>query len=101
MEWKTCTVCGHEFEHNEERQLIVCRHGRMMCPCGVYGYACLSHQQEVPEVNGKREPIRLSVTPLPGDWELETVSAGLDILRAAMRQPMPAGLLGSDEEFGL
>lgn len=96
-----CAICGHEFEYTEERQLIVCEHGQMLCPCGVYGYACLHHQQEVPEVNGKRDPILLSVTHLPGDWELETVHAGLTVLKAAMRQPVPAGLMGSDEEFGL
>jgi hypothetical protein len=101
MEWKTCTVCGHEFGRTEERQLITCQHGWMLCPCGVYGYACLHHEREVPEVDGRRDPIVMTVTPLPGDWELEAVSAGLKLLKAVMRQPQPAGLMDSDEEFGL
>ena len=100
MDWKTCAVCDREFERAEERELIVCEHGSMLCPCGVYGYACLRHQREIRE-SGSKSQLRLSVMAMPGDWELEVVSAGLTVLRAVMRQPQPAGLMDGDEERGL
>lgn len=91
MEWKTCKICGHEFGGTEERELLVCEHGTMLCPCGTYGYVCLSHDRDVPRVNGKKEPMKLSVMVLPGNWELEVVSAGLQVLKATMRQPLTVG----------
>jgi len=88
-----CSICGHEFEPGEERMFVPCGHGVTLCPCGVYGYSCMSHQGG--------ETIRMSLTHLPGDLVLETVSAGLEVLAVTMREPVLAGLMGSDEEYGL
>jgi hypothetical protein len=102
MDYKTCAVCDHEFGILEERLLVVCEHGTMLCHCGVYAYACLSHQQEVPRTPGsfKRPPLHMSTMVLPGNWEIEAVMAGHQVIRATMRQPLTVSVEGMDDLLG-
>jgi len=81
-----CSICGHRFTYDEERVLITCEHNAMLCPCGVYGYACLSHERELPQVRDPWGAVSLTEVVLSDDWRLVILRSGNQLLKATLRQ---------------